>query len=125
MAMSSSATTKPAEQGKTTSILGGIMHEWRQWLAPGVVVTIVLATGALQRADMRALSSKVDQVNGRFDQVNIRIDQVNGRIDGVADQMNSRIDRLTEQMNARFDRINARFDRMNARFDQVYQLLLP
>ena len=122
MATSSSAITKPAEQGKTTSILGGIMHEWRQWLAPGVVVTIVLATGALQRADMRALSSKVDLVNGRFDQVNIRIDQladqVNGRIDGVADQMNNRIDRLTDQM-------NARFDRMNARFDQVYQLLLP
>ena len=69
VAMSSSATTKPVEQGKTTSILGGIMHEWRQWLAPGVVVTIVLATGALQRADMRTLSSKVDQVNARFDQV--------------------------------------------------------
>lgn len=45
------------------------MHEWRQWLAPGVVVTVVLAMGTLQKADIRELSSKVDQVSGRIDQI--------------------------------------------------------
>ena len=39
------------------------MHEWRQWLAPGVVVTVVLAMGSLQRADMRELNNRMDQVN--------------------------------------------------------------
>ena len=70
MAIGSPATTRPTEQTAPTPILGGgVMQEWRQWLAPGVVVTVVLAMGALQRADIRELSSKVDQVNGRIDQI--------------------------------------------------------
>ena len=69
MAISSSATTKPSEQTTTTPVLGGAMHEWRQWLAPGVVVAVVLAMGALQRADIRALSGKVDQINDQLDQL--------------------------------------------------------
>ncbi|KKZ11085.1 MAG: hypothetical protein TE42_08660, partial [Candidatus Synechococcus spongiarum SP3] len=65
---------------------------------------VVLAMGALQRADIRALSGKVDQINdqrgGRIDQVNMRVDRVNERFDLLTDQMNER-------------------------FDQLYQLLLP
>ena len=87
------------------------MHEWRQWLAPGVVVTVVLAMGALQRADIRELSSKVDRINT---ELSAEIRDVNGRIDRV----NERID----QVNMRIDRVT---DQMNERFDQIYQLLLP
>lgn len=77
MAIGSPATTRPTEQTAATPILGGgVMQEWRQWLAPDVVVTVVLAMGALQRADIRELSSKVDQVNGRMDQVDRRIDRI-------------------------------------------------
>ena len=111
MATSSSATTRSAEQGRTAATLGGIMQEWRQWLAPGVVVTVVLAMGSLQRADIRQLSGKIDHVNTELSadirDVNGRIDEVNGRIDKVIDQMNNR------------------FDQVNGRIDQLYQLLLP
>ena len=104
MTTSSPATTKPSAQTTTTTVPGGALHEWRQWLAPGVVVAVVLAMGTLQRADIRALSGKVDQINN----------QLNGRIDRV----NERIDRLSE-------RIDLVTDQMNERFDQIYQLLLP
>ena len=103
-----SATTGPAEQTTPTPIPGSIMQEGRQWLAPGVVVAVVLATGALQSAHIRALSSKIDQVN---DRLNGRVDQLADQVNGRFDQVSSRIDRLTNQV--------------NARFDQVYQLLLP
>ena len=52
MAFSSSAN--PAgRQATTTPSLGGVTQEWHQWLAPGVVVAVVLAMGFLQRADIR------------------------------------------------------------------------
>ena len=76
------------------------MHEWRQWLAPGVVVAVVLAMGSLQRADMREFRAEVQAdiqgINDRIDRVNDRIDQVNNRMDQV-----------------------------NVRMDRIYQLLLP
>lgn len=98
MTTSSSAATKSSERATTKPILGGATHEWRQWLAPGVVVTVVLAMGALQRADIRELSSKVDRINTELSadirDVNGRIDRVNERIDHVTDQMNERLDRI-------------------------------
>ena len=39
------------------------MHEWGQWLVPGVVVTVVLAVCSLQRADIREFNNRMDQVN--------------------------------------------------------------
>lgn len=75
------------------------MQEWRPWLAPGVVVTVVFAMGALQRADIRELSSKVDRIHT---ELGADIRDVNGRID----RLNERIDRVTDQMNERLDRID-------------------
>ena len=76
------------------------MHEWRQWLAPGVVVAAVLAMGSLQRADIREFrveaQADIQGINDRIDRVNDRIDQVNNRMDQV-----------------------------NVRMDRIYQLLLP
>lgn len=47
------------------------MHEWRQWLAPGVVVAVVLAMGSLQRADIREFRAEVQAdtqgINDRID----------------------------------------------------------
>ena len=125
MATSSPATTRPSAQTTTRTVLGGTLHEWRQWLAPGVVVAVVLATGALQRADIRALSGKVDQIN---DQLNGRIDEVGGRIDRVSeriDQVSERIDQVNERIDRLSERVDLVTDQMNERFDQFYQLLLP
>ncbi|MXY62544.1 MAG: hypothetical protein F4Y87_03715 [Synechococcus sp. SB0665_bin_28] len=123
MASNPSATAKPAdhksaEQARALPHLGGMVHEWQQWLAPGVVVAVVLAMGSLQRADLqefraevqsdiRAINDRLDRVDTRFDRVNDRFDQVNDRI---------------EQGDAR---INSRIDQMNSRIDQIYRLLLP
>ena len=82
------------------------MHEWRQWLAPGVVVAAVLAMGSLQRADIREfrveVQADIQGINDRIDRVNDRIDQVNNRI----------------------DRLDNRMDQVNVRMDRIYQLLL-
>ncbi|MXW40852.1 MAG: hypothetical protein F4Z75_06905 [Synechococcus sp. SB0668_bin_15] len=111
MTASSPTTAKLSGQTTTTPVLGGALHEWRQWLAPGVVVTVVLAMGALQRADIRELSGKVDRINT---ELTADIRDVNGRLDRV----NKRLD----QVNMGLDRVT---DQMNGRLDQIYQLLLP
>ncbi|MCY4173146.1 MAG: hypothetical protein OXF25_03620 [Cyanobacteria bacterium MAG CAR3_bin_5] len=53
-----------------------VVHGWRQWLAPGVVVAVVLAMGSLQRADLQAFraegQSDIGVVNDRLDQVDAR-----------------------------------------------------
>ena len=100
MASSSSATTKPADQARTTPSLGGIMHEWRQWLAPGVVVTVVLAMGSLQRADIREIKTDVREFRAEV-QADIR------------------------ELRADIRELNNRMDQVNVRIDQIYQLLLP
>lgn len=116
MASSPSATAKPAdhksaEQARAVPRLGGTVHEWQQWLAPGVVVAVVLAMGSLQRADLQEfrveVQSDIRAINDRLDRVDTRFDQVNDRID---------------QGDAR---INSRIDQMNSRIDQIYRLLLP
>lgn len=132
MTSSSSAITKPAEQPGTTPVLGGIMQEWRQWLAPGVVVAVVLAMGSLQRADIRELGGKIDRVNtelsaeirdvnGKVDRVNDRIDQMSDRID----QMNDRIDQMNDRISDGIAQVSDRIDHVNRRIDRLYQLLLP
>ena len=58
-----------------------------QWLAPGILVAVVLAMGQVQRADIRQLSGKIDQIrtdlstdirepSDRIDQTNDCIDQL-------------------------------------------------
>ncbi len=118
MAPSSSAITKPAEQPGTTPGLGGIMHEWRQWLAPGVVVAVVLAMGSLQRADIRELGSKIDRVNT---ELSAEIRDVNGKVDRV----NDRIDQMSDRISDGIAQVNDRIDHVNRRIDRLYQLLLP
>ena len=125
MTSSSSAITKPAEQPGTTPGFGGIMHEWRQWLAPGVVVAVVLAMGSLQRADIRELGGKIDRVNTELSaeirDVNGKVDRVNDRID----QMSDRIDQVNDRISDGIAQVNDRIDQMNDRIDRLYQLLLP
>ena len=87
------------------------MQEWRQWLAPGVVVAVVLAMGSLQRADMREFRAEVQADIQEFRaEVQADIQGINDRID----QVNNRIDRLDNRM-----------DQVNIRIDRIYQLLLP
>ena len=95
-------------QGNPSKASGPPRETWRrhgrvglvqQWLAPGVMIAVVLAVG-------QGLSGKIDQTNDRIDLVNGRIDLVNTRIDEAKAEFSAEIRGL------------------GSRIDQLYQLRL-
>ena len=95
-------TTKSAEQFGSTP-LADRSHEWRQWLAPGVLVAIVLAAMGMLRNDMGRLRG--DLRDFRLE-INTHLSQQDKQIDALGVELKQDIDDIRQDVR----HINTRID---------------
>jgi chaperonin cofactor prefoldin len=109
----------------TPSPASGKPAWWEPWVAPGVVVAIVVATGGFISWQLAQISGRFDSLDKRFETVDKQYIDVGNRLTNLDAKLDRRADNLTQVQSGFTARIDGALQQqakdLGARIDAVLQ----